>query len=136
MSEATLQATVATALRALSDFADADVTVNDWSILDQSTTRAPYAIIETADAFQYLGAITPLVWSIPVNLFVAFSDWTQAKNDMRDLRQSVIATLAGQCDTSNIRADGRISEWYDQYADAKSAEPVYLSQRIIFEIRG
>lgn len=133
MSESAAQTAIQTALQALSDFADADVVINDWSVLDQSKAHAPYVIIETADAFEG-GAVTGATrWEIVLNLFVSFDDWTQAKNDFRDVRQAIIDAVDSLANAYPVRSGGNVTEWYDQYADGASAEPAFLSQRLIVE---
>ncbi len=149
MSEAAIQAGVQTILRAMAEFADADVVINDYRILDQSTLEAPYAIIGTSDDFESRQDTREEVnrWSIPVTLVERFTDWATSLNNLRDRRQAIIdkfnallgeraAGLSGSLTCDVIRGDGPIVPRYPpdlQPGHDQEAMPVFLSQDIILE---
>jgi hypothetical protein len=92
MSEATIQLGIQAALRAMSEFEDADIVINDWSVLDQSSSAAPYVIIENADDFtSRQDTVTPVTrWEIPLTLIERFDDWQPALDNLRTRRQAII----------------------------------------------
>ena len=148
MSEYTVQQGIQTAIRAMDEFADADVVINDWGILDQSSANAPYVLIENSDDFNAeQDTQEPVtVWSIPVNLIEAFSDWDTTLNNFRTRRQAIIDKInsgtvrsAGGLDATNVRRvynDGPIYHIEDKSLSdeqAREALPVFIGQRIILE---
>lgn len=144
MSEYTIQQGIQTFIQSMSEFADADVVINDWSLLDQSTTLAPYVIIENSDDFKTMWRTksAEASWNIPITLLEAFSDWKTTLDNFRTRRQAILDAF----DTSpgavpgltvdTIRNDGAIGQVYAAYMtpeQAANALPVFLSQRIILE---
>ena len=86
------------------------------------------------------------VWSIPVNLIEAFSDWDTTLNNFRTRRQAIIDKInsgtvrsAGGLDATNVRRvynDGPIYHIEDKSLSdeqAREALPVFIGQRIILE---
>jgi len=143
MSEKALQESLKTTLETLTGWDTVKVVINDWRILDGSTSAAPYAIIETADGFSSnQAAMIPVTnWQIPVTLFVAFKDWSEAYDRFRDLRQAVIDEIAKNAEFSTcylvnvIRNDGLVGEWYDPYQNQDTNPmPIFVTQRIVLEI--
>jgi hypothetical protein len=144
MSETTVQAALQTALQGMSEFDNADVTVNDWGILDGPVSNAPYAIIESSDTFNVqwsMSAVMESSWQIPFTLIVAFTDWDTSLNNFRVIRQAVIDMLDGSTDTTlggavrRVRSDGPIGQIYSvEVVDPAYATPAFLSQRIIVEM--
>ena len=142
MSEQTIAIALRTLLQSMSNFADADVTICDWSVLDGSSTAAPYAIIDVADSFetQFQVSVEEARWDIPVEIYEAFSDWDTTRAAFRDTRQAVIdqladspgATLGLACRA--VRSESPVAPVYPAYlSDNERAEalPVFLMQRII-----
>lgn len=146
MSEATIQSGIQTAIRAMAEFADADVVINDWGIMDQASSNAPYVLIENSDTFeskqQTVSANT--VWELPITLIERFTDWDTTLNNLRTRRQAIIDAIntgdirtAGgleAVDISSVRNDGGISYIYDAYidpTDEPNALPTFISQRIL-----
>ena len=149
MSEANIQSGIKTALQAMTEFEDADIVVNDWGILDQSSLSAPYVIIEDADDFTSdQDTETPKnLWSMPITLIERFTDWTTTLNNLRTRRQAIIDKInsgtvrsAGGLAGTNLRRvrnDGPIGRIYPAYipeGQAQDALPAFLSQRIILEV--
>lgn len=148
MSEATIQSGLQTAIQAMSEFASADVVINDWGILDQSTGNAPYVLIENSDDFSSeQDTQEPVtVWSIPITLIEAFTDWETSLNNLRTRRQAIIDKInssdirtAGGLEATNIRRiynDGPITPVEERGMsdiEREYAVPVFLTQRIILE---
>jgi len=150
MSEKTIQEGMQTVMLAMGEFTGGDVVINDTSILDGSSTGAPYVIIWNSDNFiATQGTVTGnQEWEIPFTLYERFLDWNSALNGIRDTRQAIIdkfdavgtARSAGgleATDIHTIRADGPIGEVYPRYntpAQDTEATPVYLAQRMIAEV--
>jgi hypothetical protein len=143
MSEKTLQESLKATLEALTGWDTVKVVINDWRVLDGSTTAAPYAIIETADGFSSdQTAMIPTVnWQIPVTLFVAWKDWGAAYDHLRDLRQAVIDEIAKNAQfatcylVNTVRNDGLVGEWYDPYQNQDiNPMPIFVIQRLILEV--
>jgi hypothetical protein len=146
VSESTVQTALQTALRAMSDFADTDVTINDWGVLDGSNANAPYAVIENSDDFESRQDTQTATnnWNIPVNIFVrlAADTWATALNSFRDTRQNVldaantgtVRSASGQAgiDIKTITPEGKIGYIYDAAADPEYATPQFIVQRMIF----
>ena len=148
MSEATIQTGIQTQIQAMAEFADADVKINDWSILDQGNAAAPYVIISDADTFvsrqDSKTAVT--TWEIVVTLCEAFTDWTTTLNNLRTRRQALIDNFNAVGDARSadglaavtvdeIRSEGPITPYYGPYLradDMAEALPQFLNQSMIF----
>lgn len=148
--EAAIQTGIQAQIQALVEFADADVVINDWGVLDGSTENAPYVIISNADTFNSKQDTTSAEtsWEIPVSLFEKFDSWPLTENALRDRRQALIdkfnaignARSAGglmSVSINGIRNEGPITPYYGIYlTDAQMAEtlPVFLFQTLIFSV--
>ena len=150
MSEKTIQEGIQATIQALAAFDNADVVINDWDVLDQSTAQAPYVIIQNTDdpiiTMQTLSG--NMAWSIPVTLIERFTDWKETLNNFRTRRQAIFDTYnaAGTArsaggieavDIHTIRTDGPIENLYDpdmpdDLLDPSS--PIFITQRFIFEV--
>ena len=145
MSETTVITKIATALKTLNDFADADVVFNDASILDDSAANAPYVIIYTSDGFLSEQSVMTEEnsWDIPILLVIEFEDWETSMNAFRALRQTVLDLFNENSSVDNrsgdglhipiIRSDSPIEGIYDAQDFSDQSVPDFLSQRIIFE---
>jgi hypothetical protein len=148
MSELTIQQGFQTAIRAMSEFANADVVINDWRILDASVMNGPWVIIENSDAFDSRqDTVEPeTTWNIPINLMEPFTEWQTTLNNLRARRQAIIDKInsgnsrsAGGLEgttVDRIRNDGDIMPVYDPYvseATRHEAMPIFLTQRIVLE---
>jgi hypothetical protein len=146
MSEAAIQAGIQAALQAMSEFDDADIVINDWGILDQSSLKAPYVIIENSDSFRSVQDVqTPEnTWNIPITLIERFTDWSTTLNNLRARRLAIIQKINSGDERSaggisgvtidEIYADGPIRQVYPAYLTVEQqseALPAFLSQRII-----
>lgn len=142
---------IQTLIQAMAEFADADVVINDWSVLDSPNPNAPYVILATADEFESKmdSAADQTKWSIPVALYEYFTDWPNTLNNFRTRRQAIIdlfnsaasnARSAGGLDAVQvnvIRSEGPIMPYYAPYTPSHQipeALPVYLHQTWIFEV--
>ncbi len=151
VSEQTIQEAFQTALQALVDFADASVTINDWSVLDGATENAPYVIIENSDDWDALQETVTGVdnWHIPFTLAVklASDTWETALNNFRDTRQNIITAFRtgnarsafGQAGVyiPRLRPDGPVGYIYSPDVDPEQqpyATPLFISQRIVAEV--
>jgi len=146
MSEATIRSGISTAIKAMTEFADADVVISEWGILDQSNLSAPYVLIEISDDFRSVqNTVTPqTTWNIPINLIERFTDWDETMVNLATRRQAIIDKINSSnirsaggldgVDISEIRNDGYItpifsrSDQEDLYEDAL---PIFLMQRIL-----
>jgi hypothetical protein len=151
MSETTVQADLQRELLLLTSvFSAGDVVISDWSILDGSSQKAPFAIIEVSDDFEIDG-IQERQWekitSIPFTLIVRFVNWDVSMLAFRDARQSVIDGLVNVSNYQrasaklawgllSVSSSGTVDPVYDRYNE-NSAEslPVYLSQRITLRVK-
>ena len=150
MSELLIAQGLQTIIRAMSEFADADVTINGWDILDQTVLSAPYVIISTADAVDSRRDVTTAntKWEISVTLFENFTDWQTTLNNFRARRQALIdefnevgtnRSAGGLAATAidRIRSEGRIDPYYNPYLDEEmrmEAMPIFLYQRLLFSV--
>ncbi len=148
MSELAVQQGLQTIIRNLAEFADTDVVINDWTILDGGVAGAPYIIIFTADTFRARQdtETRQTWWNVPVRMVEAFTDWTTTLNNFRARRQAILdamnatgtARAAGQSTAvtiDEIRSEGPITPYYDPYLAAEQlpeATPIYLYQDLIF----
>jgi hypothetical protein len=147
MSESTIRSGLATAIKAMTEFEDADVVINDWSILDKPAIKAPYVIIETADTFDSRqDTMTPqTTWSIPIVLVEKFTKWSTTLGNLSTRRQAIIDKInSGTVRSAGLDGvtidrvynDGDIIEFYRKFQDpekSQNALPVFLMQRIILE---
>lgn len=150
MSEATIQASIQDKLQAMADFADADVVIADWSILDGPISGAPYARIMPAENFELRqdNATVTVDWEIPVVLYVAFTDWADSYAALLTLRQNVLDAFTGDNSALGVVADeyammeriatgSPIIEHYLAYnKDTNQPEglPVFLFQALAFGV--
>lgn len=149
VTEADIANGLQTAIQAMAEFADADVVVNDWGVLDGSVSQAPYVIITTADDFTSRQDAPSAndTYSIPVTLFEAFTDWPTTLTNFRT-RRSALITLAnaggtfrsaGQLESVTInavRSGGKILPYYQPgltSEEMQEATPQFLMQEIIFD---
>ena len=141
MSEATIMSGMQTAIRAMSEFASADVVINDWSVLDGPVSGAPYVIIATSDEFMSRQDAPTAVttWDLNVILFEHFTDWNTTLTNLRTRRQAIIDKINSSdirsaggleaVDVQEIRAAGPIIPWFDPDIDPElmyEADPLYL----------
>lgn len=149
MSEATIQADLQRELLGLTSiFSAGDVVIENYRILDGSSAKAPFAIIEASDDFAQESIETEwaTTWQIPFVLIVAFKDWNVSRLALQSLRQSVIDALTDTAhyDSASvtlawglrgISAGTGISEIHQAYEqNPVEALPTYLSQRIILAV--
>jgi len=150
MSEKAIQEAVQDTLQAMAEFADADVVINDWHVLDLANTNAPYVIIENSDGFEdrQLSSSANTIWQLPLNLFEPFQQsnygWKPTLDNLRDRRQAIVTKFRSAFRSPSgsgvtidtIRNDSVIMPYYDQYIPEENmneAIPVFLYQRIILE---
>jgi len=151
MDEKTAQESMQDWLQALVTFADADVTINDYSLFDSPQAGGPFVIIENSDGFGSVhDGYTPQdVWEIPVLLLVAFAIGddpdTTTFNNFRDTRQIIIneandrtgnRTPVAGSDVTRIRNGTPIISWYQAGADPNQpgSYPSYIMQQLIFQV--
>jgi hypothetical protein len=150
VSEKTLQESIQTELlRLTSTFSTGDVVIDDWSVLDGPSSKAPYAIINASEEFStdLIRSQWSTVWNIPVTLIVAFSDWGVTERALRDLRQTILDKLTNPdgFTSSNgvlawgiqsVRSGGGFEGVYDRYVENPvEAIPVFLSHRVILNVQ-
>ena len=148
MSEKSIQEDIQETIISMTQFGLASVVINDWSILDGPVSTAPYVIIENSDTVVSRQDVKTAStrWDIPINLIERFIDWTTSLDDFRDKRQALIDQFNGTADYRSagasattadiIRSDGPIDYIYDTYGEPEldpESEPVFISQRLLFE---
>jgi hypothetical protein len=148
MSELTIQQGIQAAIQAMDEFADGDVVINDWSVLDGETSNAPYVIITTADDFDSRqDTVTPNTrWDIMIYLVVRWLTWNDTLTDFRDYRQAIIDKInsgtgrsAGgiaAVSVNRIYNGSGIEPVYDPYLTPEQlpeAMPDFLQQLIVLE---
>lgn len=151
-TEAAIQAGIKAEIAELAAFADADVVINDWAILDNTTENAPYIIIQTAEEFESrMDTVEPEnTWSIIVAVFVRFVEWKTSLDDLQTRRQAILDRFntaginARSADgieavsIDRIYAASAIEPYFDPYLhedEISEATPIYLYQVMIFETR-
>lgn len=151
MIEASILAGIQTIIQSMAEFDNADVVINDWSVMDQlaAKAKAPYVVIQTAHEFYSTMETQPFVqWFIPVVLIEAFTDWEETLNNLSTRRDALLvkfnevgsaARAAGGIDGVNIRritSNGPIYPEYNPYLtdeELREAQPEYLVQGLTFE---
>lgn len=153
MSEQTIHEAVQITFQGLSAFDNADVTINDWRILDGEIVRSPYVIIETSDDFDSKqDTVTPNTqWEIRAWLFVQFSQtsggWKESLDNFRTYRQNIIDEFnvvgtnrspgGGSVTMKRIRNGTPILPYEDKYipADMRSESlPLFLYQLLMMSV--
>lgn len=150
MSEATIRTSLKTALDALPTFGAGAVVIEDWSLLDQTNSAAPYARIGIADLIEVQqGSMDGPIytWPIPISLWARFTDWPESRLELATTRQAVVDALigdgsnldaAGDALVTTIRAAAPPYEVYDRYLTAEQtpeALPIFLGQDLIVTVR-
>lgn len=151
MSELSIQTAAQTTIRSMDAFADADVTINDWRVLDGSVANAPYVIIESADEFTSDQTVmTPDTrWTMKVWLFERFTEWKTTLDNFTTRRQAIIdefnevgsnraAGGAAATDANPIRSGSAILPYYDPQTPANlipESDPIYLYQLLLLDVR-
>ena len=153
MSEKGIQEGIQTVIQGMDEFAYSDVTINDWTVLDESGSKAPYIIIESSDAFRgrqaALSANTD--WEIVVSLiyYLANTNWQDGMDGFRDTRQAILDEFntvgtgrsAGGLEGTTIdeiRSDTPIGYLYQYGVDPElepDALPIYATQAMVFMVR-
>jgi len=149
MSELSIQNAIKTMLQGMSEFADGDVVINDWSILDDPNANAPYALIETADDFvSNQNSFTPeTTWHIRLTLVERFEDWETTYNNLRTRRQAVIDEFnevggnrspgGGAVVCTSIRNGSAILPLFNPnipQPQRANSDPIFISQLILLEV--
>lgn len=145
-TEKQLQEGIQDSVQAIATFANSNVTINEWDLLDQPIANAPYFIIGNADEWLSEQDTVTVAggWEIPATLVVAFDDWKESLDAFRDARQAIIdkfgevgtARSAGGYEGVNIRRlrpAGPIS-YITADPDDNTALPVFITQIFVFEI--
>lgn len=140
MNESTVMSALKTLLQGMANFANADVTICDWSILDGAVTNAPYAIIEPSDNFEMRFRVeTPeITWEPYITIYEAFTDWGTTLAALQALREAVLTAIQAGTGTLGLtlrylRSAQPISQVYQVYTDPQDtpeALPVFLAAKI------
>ena len=146
MSEAAISAAIITAIKNMSEFADADVVDNDYSILDQSVLKAPYVIVGTSDEFVSRQDVQTAntTWDLPITLIENFDGWATTLINIRTRRQALIDKInsgdirsAGGLsgiDIHEIRSAGPLEPVFPPYVESEDffeASPIYIYAAMI-----
>jgi hypothetical protein len=151
VSEATIASGIQTILQGMSEFSSADVSINDWGILDGERNQAPFAIIVTADDFTatFQTNTGNRSWAIPVLLFEDWVDWDTTLVAFKTTRQAIIDKFntsggnqvsAGGLEATQItamRSNSPIEPYFLPYNAANltgESQPDYLVQEIVFDV--
>ena len=149
MNETAVQAAIQTTIQAMSEFADADVVINDWGIFDQSSLAAPYALITNAENIvsRVDTKSETCTYTIAVILVERFTNWKESMDNLRTRRQALVNAYTGQTTARSagglsgtnitaVRTDGPIGFEYDRGLTAEQmavALPAYLVQKLAFD---
>lgn len=150
MTEATIQAGIQDVIQSMSEFANADVIINDWGIFDQPNVHAPYVLITSADNFisRHDAPTAETTYEIPVMLVERFTDWKETYDNLTTRRDALLTKFnaAGTARSANgiaattvdvIRPDGPIAYLYNAYLSPEElaeALPEFVAQTLIFEV--
>lgn len=150
MTEATIQAGIQDVIQSMIEFANADVVINDWGILDQSSSDAPYVLITSADNFTSRQDVTTAetTYEIPVMLIERFTDWKETYDNLTTRRDAILTKFnaVGTARSADgltattvdvIRPAGEITQLYDSYLSPEElaeALPTFIAQTLIFEV--
>lgn len=157
INESAVQTAVAVFIRSLNEFADADVVINDFAILDGTTVGFPVVIIATADnirATPAAGGERNDFFDIPVVLYEKFvigkdangKAWKVSLDNLRDRRQAIVDKVFDGSNSSistaglrvtEVRTDGPVDSLFNPKlgeAQLKDALPIMLSQTIIISL--
>ena len=151
MSEKAIQEGLQDIFQGMDEFAEDDVVINDWSILDQSMSEAPYVLISNTDDpdFKQPTVKFETVWNIRVILFQRFVNWKTTYDGFRDNRQAIMDAMnttgtnrsAGGIsgvDVMTIRTATPVIPWFDPDIapeDVIMADPFFIFQEFIFETK-
>ena len=138
MSELTIRQGIQDTLQALSNFADADVTLSDWAILTQTGAHdaAPFVIITPSEDFDSVTAPSrdTTTWNIPAWLFEAWdTDWPTTLEAFAATRQAVIDALNASLVAVAATRIARIRPLQAPTLDQRD-DYTYLMQPLIIEV--
>jgi len=149
MTETTIQAGIQDTIQSMTEFDNAVVVINDYSIYDDPISQAPYVLIESADDFfsRQDAPTDETTYMIPVTLIERFTDWKATLDGLTTRRDAILTkyNAAGAARSANgitattidvIRPDGPIAFVYDAYIaenERSEALPVFVAHRLIFE---
>jgi hypothetical protein len=142
-SEAAIQSGIQTAIKAMTEFADADVVVNDWSLLDQPGNNAPYVIIQTADDFDsQQDTVSPQnEYYVILTLVEIFENWKTTLDNLCTHRQAIIDKIntttvrsAGGLDGVRVRRVRNNGQVDYLFQNAEDTLPIYAMQEIVLEV--
>lgn len=143
MNQLTYQSAVQDTIQALSEFGDADVVINDYSILDGPVDE--YVIIEnlqTGRITEGMGGVEAGTFELPFAIYVPFVDWKTSLDTLRNREDAVINGFNGDdwsaSGTPNVaimfvRLENRI-ELYDPASEQTISDPVYLVRPVVLEM--
>ena len=148
-TETAIHSALQTAVQGMTEFANVDVLINDFTIFDKAISGAPFFIISTADDFEARqDTMTPNgSWRVRGTLLEEFTGWKATMDNLRDDRQAIIdmmntganRTLSIEgLDCPSIINDSPITAWFDPMVRAEEiaeATPIYLFQDMLFEFR-
>ena len=145
MDQSALQGAVQTVIRNLSDFSNADVVINDYSILDGPVSNAPYVIIEnvlTANITEGMGGVEQGELELPFGIYEPFVDWETTLNNLRNREDAVVNGFNGDDWSANgmsgvsiqfVRLDNTI-EIHDPAAERSISDPVYVMRPVVLQM--
>ncbi len=113
MSEKALQEGLQTDIQAMSEFASADVVINEVSLIDQPQEQGPYIIILNSDNFRWRQDTSTKNdhWDMLLMLVQPFvTDWKTTLDNFRDTRQALRDKLIGSTLSSGGLAGKTIDE--------------------------
>lgn len=151
MSEVAITNGIIAIIQSLSEFENADVSDNDWGLLDQERINAPYVIMDIADDIDstQVTMIANTVWGIKAHLVEPFTTDAETRPNLRARRQAIFdafneegstARSAGGISGVNIRriyTASDVDPYYDIYIadeEVPESEPEFLMQTIVFEV--
>ena len=150
MRETTIQAAIQAKIQSMAEFADADVVINDWSLLDQSSLAAPYVIISNAVGITARKdtAAEQVTYGIPITLIERFTNWKPTLDNLRTRREAIFNAYAANDNARSagglegvtidvIRTDGPEEPYFDRGLSAEQqavALPVFIQQTLVLDV--
>lgn len=138
MRERDLHVAIQNALTGSGLFQPGSVTINDSRVVDGSSARGPFAIVQSADTVETLPlASGSLVYDVYITLYQNWRDWQSSMDAFSDVRDGVLAALVAAGKSTLVllalRTATPIEYQYQNYVDSaelREAQPRYVRQTL------
>lgn len=143
LTEAEIATAIQQEIQKLDQFAEDDVTINDHDVLNGPAINAPFVVIKTTNEFRidFRVQVAEQLWSIPLELFVAFDDWDISLEEIKEARRYIISAADAGISTVGltlraIRNGSDVLPVYRTYVpEGEQADmlPDFLMQEILID---